>query len=188
VFGMRSERIAVVLFLGMALACSARAQATDAERLIAAVLGDTPVIADLQELTDGIGQRVTGSAANRRAVEWAVGRFRQAEVDVRTVGTDNFDFMMQGVPNLVALQSDANYASNYHAESDTFDKVDQYQLKLNAAIAAAVVWGFANDTARVPRHDHADIAAMVEAFGLESQMKNFAVWQGWAEGKRGRHD
>ena len=60
--------------------------------------------------------------------------------------------MMEGVPNLVGAQSDANYASNYHAESDTYDKVDQQQLRLNSAIAAAVIWGFANDTERLPRH------------------------------------
>ena len=47
--------------------------------------------------------------------------------------------------------ADANYASNYHAASDTFDKVDQQQLKLNSAIAAAVVWGFANSGDRLPR-------------------------------------
>lgn len=109
-------------------------------------------------------------------------------VDVPIVGTDNFDFMVEGVPNLVALQSDANYASNYHAESDTFDKVDQYQLKLNAAIAAAVIWGFANDTARLPRHDHAQVRKMIETFDLEPQMRSFAVWQDWADGIRGRHE
>ncbi len=104
------------------------------------------------------------------------------------VGTDNFDFMMQGVPNLIALQSDANYASNYHAESDTFDKVDQQQMRLNSAIAAAVIWGFANDTARLPRHSRAEIEAMIENTDLEQQMRNFAVWDDWVAGKRGRND
>ena len=46
-------------------------------------------------------------------------------INEAVVGTDNYDFMMQGVANLVADQGNANYASNYHAQSDTFDKVDK---------------------------------------------------------------
>src|SRR5712692_10442083 len=38
-------------------------------------------------------------------------------------GTDNFDFMLEGVPTLVANQEEANYLPNYHAASDTLDKV-----------------------------------------------------------------
>jgi hypothetical protein len=115
-----------------------------------------------------------------------LGPFQQ--VDIPLVGTDNFDFLIEGVPNLVAAQSDANYASNYHAESDTFDKVDQQQLRLNSAIAAAVIWGFANDSARLPRQTAAEVGALVGNSDLERQMKNFAVWDYWVAGTRGRHD
>jgi len=115
-----------------------------------------------------------------------LGPFQQ--VDIPLVGTDNYDFMIEGVPNLIANQSDANYASNYHAESDTFDKVDQQQLRLNSAIAAAVLWGFANDTVRLPRQSHDEVQALIDSTDLEQQMKNFAVWDGWADGTRGRHD
>ena len=108
------------------------------------------------------------------------------QVNAPVVGTDNFDFMMQGVPNLIAMQADANYASNYHAESDTFDKVDQHQLKLNSAVAAALIWGFANDDERLPRHSRADIVKLIESTDLEQQMRNFGVWDGWASGERGR--
>ncbi len=115
-----------------------------------------------------------------------LGPFQQ--IDIPLVGTDNFDFMIEGVPNLIANQADANYASNYHAESDTFDKVDQQQLKLNSAIAAAVIWGFANDTERLPRQSHDEVQALIDGTDLEQQMKNFAVWDGWADGTRGRHE
>jgi hypothetical protein len=115
-----------------------------------------------------------------------LGPFRQ--VDVPIVGTDNYDFMIEGVPNIVAAQSDANYASNYHAQSDTYDKVDQQQLRLNSAIMAAVIWGFANDTARLPRQSHDEIQALIESADLEKQMKSMAVWDSWAQGVRGRHD
>jgi Zn-dependent M28 family amino/carboxypeptidase len=115
-----------------------------------------------------------------------LGPFQQ--VDIPLVGTDNFDFMIEGVPNLIAIQSDANYASNYHAESDTFDKVDRQQMRLNSAIAAAVLWGFANDSSRLQRQSHAEIATLIDSTDLETQMKNFAVWEGWASGARGRHE
>ena len=115
-----------------------------------------------------------------------LGPFSHANVPV--VGTDNFDFMIEGVPNLVGLQSDANYASNYHAESDTFDKVDQQQVRLNSAITAAVLWGFANDAERLPRQTRAEIQALMDSTDLEQQMRNLAVWDGWANGTRGRHD
>ena len=52
------------------------------------------------------------------------------------VGTDNLDFGFEGVPNLVANQEPANYLVNYHATSDTFDKVDFAELKKHVAMAA----------------------------------------------------
>jgi hypothetical protein len=106
--------------------------------------------------------------------------------NVPVVGTDNFDFMMQGVPNLIGHQADANYASNYHAASDTFDKVDQQQLKLNSAIVAAVTWGFANADKRLPRWSRQQVENLVKKSDLEQQMRDFGVWDDWASGKRGR--
>jgi hypothetical protein len=115
-----------------------------------------------------------------------LGPFQHADVPI--VGTDNFDFMIEGVPNLIAIQSDANYASNYHAESDTFDKVDQHQVRLNSAIAAAVIWGFANDTERLPRQSAEQVRALIDSTDLEQQMRNFAVWHYWERGERGRQE
>lgn len=122
-----------------------------------------------------------------RALQPVAGLGPYTQVNLPVVGTDNFDFLIQGVPNLIAIQADANYASNYHAESDTFDKVDQQQLKLNSAIAAALIWGFANGSERLPRHTHADIAELIESTDLEQQMQNFGVWDDWASGQRGLH-
>ena len=51
-------------------------------------------------------------------------------------GTDHFDFMLEGVPTFVAEQDEANYLENYHAVSDTYDKVDFPQLKKHVAEAA----------------------------------------------------
>jgi len=102
------------------------------------------------------------------------------------VGTDNYDFMMQGVANLVASQADANYASNYHAQSDTFDKVDQKQLKLNSAIMAATVLGIANlDSIPWRRQTAEQVVNMVNKYDIEASMKTFGLHKSWTENTRG---
>ncbi|MGH7527566.1 MAG: peptidase M28, partial [Gemmatimonadales bacterium] len=84
---MKPARIIRPLLLAGLLATitgfPANAQSDAAARLVAALLGDTPLVSDLQTLTDQIGGRATGSPANLRAVDWAVQRFRDAGVDVR---------------------------------------------------------------------------------------------------------
>lgn len=113
-----------------------------------------------------------------------LGPFEQ--VNIAVVGTDNYDFMMQGIANLVANQADSNYASNYHAESDTFDKVDQKQLKLNSAIMAAMVLGFANEE-NIPwqRQTPAQVVNMVKQFDIEASMKTFGLYKSWQNHTRG---
>jgi len=100
-------------------------------------------------------------------------------------GTDNFDFMLWGVPNLVANQDPTPYLPEYHAESDTFDKVDVAQAKENEAIDGAVVWEFANAAARLPQQSRAEVDALLAASHVDEQMKAFAQWDAWAAGKRG---
>jgi carboxypeptidase Q len=107
------------------------------------------------------------------------------QVDVPIVGTDNYDFMMQGVANLVANQESANYGPNYHARSDEFDKADLRQLRLNAAIAAAVTWGFATLDLSLPRQTAQQVDSLVRNTDLAEQMKSFNVYDAWAAGQRG---
>ena len=104
------------------------------------------------------------------------------------VGTDNLDFLLEGVPNLVANQETANYLDNYHASSDTFDKVDLREMKINGAIAAAAIFGIADASLRATRQDRAAIASVLERTGLTSQMKLFGLWNAWEKRERGRAD
>jgi len=108
------------------------------------------------------------------------------QVDVPIVGTDNFDFMMEGIANLVGNQEAANYGPNYHAATDTFDKVDPRQLRLNAAIVGAVTLGFAELDASWTRQSRGQIEALIDSTDLGQQMRTFGVWDGWAGGERGR--
>jgi hypothetical protein len=104
------------------------------------------------------------------------------------VGTDNFDFMMQGVANLVANQESANYGPNYHARTDTFERVDLEQLRKNAAIAAAITYTFANVDVDWKRHHRAEIEELVDSTSLAGQLKMFHYYESWVAGNRGRTD
>lgn len=101
-------------------------------------------------------------------------------------GTDNFDFLLSGIPNFVGLQDPAPYLPDYHATSDTFDKVDARETKLGEAALAALVWHLANAEDRVgARQSRAEVQALIEATHLEDQMKAFAQWEDWTSGRRG---
>jgi carboxypeptidase Q len=107
--------------------------------------------------------------------------------DEALLGTDNFDFLLEGVPNLVANQEAERYLPDYHAESDTYDKVDFREARMNAAIAAVTIAGIANSPARLgPRQSRADIAKVLDKSGLADQMKTWRIWSEWESGKRGR--
>ena len=108
------------------------------------------------------------------------------QLDVPLVGTDNFDFLLEGVPNLVANQKPALYGPSYHASNDQMEQCDVGDVKLNAAVIGSLLWGFANDTTVLPRHSRADVQALMDRTDLDDQMKTFNLWDEWAKGTRGR--
>jgi hypothetical protein len=103
------------------------------------------------------------------------------------IGTDNWDFLLEGVPTLLANQEEANYLPNYHAASDTFDKVDIRELKINTAIAALTAWGIADRPEPLgKRLSRAEIAELLKNTGLDTKMKRLGLWASWENGTRGR--
>ena len=102
-------------------------------------------------------------------------------------GTDHFDFMLEGVPTFVADQEEANYLENYHAVSDTYDKVDFPQLKKHVAEAAALSVELANLPQKIgPRLTHAQIEQTMRDTNSIEMFKSFGLWDDWTSGKRGR--
>jgi carboxypeptidase Q len=153
---------------------------------------------------DKIRAMITFDAGSGRVTGYSLGGRRDIEAGVREVlkpleswganehtvdasfGTDNFDFLLEGVPNLVANQEVSNYLANYHAASDTLDKVDIRELKLNTALAALTAWGIADRTEPLgKRLTRAELDVLVKETGLDQQMKLLGYWDAWQSGARG---
>jgi hypothetical protein len=154
---------------------------------------------------DKIRAMITFDAGIGRVTGYSLGGRRDIEAGVREVlkpleswgandhtvdasfGTDNLDFLLEGVPNLVANQEEANYLPNYHAASDTLDKVDIRELKLHTALAALTAWGIADRTEPLgKRLTRAELDALVKETCLDRQMKALGYWDAWQTGARGR--
>lgn len=104
--------------------------------------------------------------------------------DIALVGTDNYDFLLNGVANLISSQDSAELGPHYHAETDTLDKIDPLVMKRNAAVLAALVYGFANEDLDFPRQSAEEVRALVDAIQLVQAMKMFGVYDAWASGER----
>ena len=181
--------IRFVLFTGeeeglLGSAAYAHAHRAELDRMIAAVIFDS-----------GIGRTTGYSLGGRKDILAAV---REAFAPLTSLGvkdhtfdagmdTDNFDFLLEGVPTLVANQDPANYMLNYHAASDTFDKVDIAELKRNAAIATVTAYALADAKARIgPRRSRTEIEQLLRETNLEEEMKATGFWPYWQKSERGR--
>jgi Zn-dependent M28 family amino/carboxypeptidase len=102
-------------------------------------------------------------------------------------GTDHFDFMLEGVPTFVADQQEANYLENYHAVSDTYDKVDFVQLKKHVAEAAEFSFAMANLPQKIgPRFTRAQIEQSIHETHSDEMLKSAGLWDAWQSGRLGR--
>ncbi len=162
----------------------ARAHRSELDRMIAAVIFD-----------NGIG-RLTGYSLEGRkdllaAVGDALGPVESLGVKEFTLDadadTDNFDFLLEGVPTLVAEQEPANYMLNYHAASDTFDKVDIAELKKHVGIAGVTAYALADREERIgPRQTRKEVEDLMKQTGLDEELKLEGLWKMWESGERGR--
>jgi hypothetical protein len=101
-------------------------------------------------------------------------------------GTDNFDFLLSGVPNVIAKQDWAPYLPNYHAETDVYEAVNPREARDNAALAAVLVWGLAENPNRpAQRQSRREVEELLRRTKLDQQMKTSGQWDEWRAGKRG---
>jgi Zn-dependent M28 family amino/carboxypeptidase len=141
--------------------------------------------------------RVTGYSLGGRkdieaGVEDALRPLASWDINHHTVdaspGTDNLDFLLEGIPTLVANQDPSNYMVNYHASTDTLDKVDIRALQVHVAIAAVTAFGIANRSERIgSRQSRREIEVLMQQTGLDKQLQTLGYWPEWESGARGRH-
>jgi carboxypeptidase Q len=101
-------------------------------------------------------------------------------------GTDNFDFLLAGIPTYLADQDATPYLPDYHAESDVYERVNFKEAKRNAGLAAVLVWALAEAKERPGKQQNrAEVEALLKATKMDAQMKAFGHWEDWEAGKRG---
>jgi hypothetical protein len=161
----------------------ARTHRDELDRMVAAVIFDSGIGAVTGY---SLGGRKDTLPAAREALEPVASLgVKDFTLDAES-GTDNFDFLLEGVPTLVANQEPANYMLNYHAASDTFDKVDMPQLKKHVAIAAVTAYALADRQDRIgPRQSRAQVEQLLKDTGLEKDMQDQSLWPLWQKGARG---
>jgi carboxypeptidase Q len=162
----------------------AHAHRAELDRMIAAVIFDS-----------GVG-RVTGYSLDGR--KDLLAPVREALEPLKAVGqmeftfdaagdSDDLDFALEGVPAMLATQDTANYMLNYHATSNTYDKVDFAELKKNVAIATVTAYALADAPARIGRRQtRAEVEQVLKETGLEDSLKSEGAWPAWESGERGR--
>ena len=103
------------------------------------------------------------------------------------LGNDNFDFLVEGVPTLLANREQSKALPDSHAASEAPGDIDIKELKRNTAIAAVTAFGIAERAAPLgPRQSRAEIESLLKNSGLEQQMKSASLWPLWESGERGR--
>jgi Iap family predicted aminopeptidase len=133
------------------------------------------------------GGRADVLAAADAALEPAVGLGPYKQTTDAFVGCDNYDYLVEGVPTFVANQDSEPYLPHYHASSDTYDKVDTRELKVNTAIAAVFTWELANaESAPGPRQSRSEIEDTLKTTELDKKMRAFGLWEDFLSGARGR--
>ena len=94
--------------------------------------------------------------------------------------SDNFTFVMQGVPSLFAVQDTSDYYSSYHSEADSFDKVDLDNVRNSSVVAAVTLIGIAEQAERVAeRLSAAEVADWLRGQGLIRHLRFLGVWDAW---------
>ena len=94
--------------------------------------------------------------------------------------SDNFTFVLQGVPALFAVQDTSSFFLTYHSEADTFDKVRIGQVTESAVVAAVTALGIADREARFgTRLPEREVLRWLRRTGLDRHLRFLGVWDSW---------
>jgi Peptidase family M28 len=100
---------------------------------------------------------------------------------------DSLDFLLEGIPTLLANESPENRVPCIRSGADTLDPATLGELKRHVAIAAVTAYALADAPQRVgPRQSRAEVEQLIENTGLDQKMKAEGFWPAWESGERGR--
>jgi carboxypeptidase Q len=89
-----------------------------------------------------------------------------------TFDTDHAPFLIHGVPVFVLWTPTEKYFLLHHKPSDTFDKVNQRDLNLGAAVVGVTALAFADVSSKLPHYT---------ADQLEDQLKKIKSWDDYQD-------
>ncbi len=101
--------------------------------------------------------------------------------------SDNFTFVLQGIPSLFAVQDTSGFFLTYHSEADTLDKVQVSNVTDSAFVAASAALGIANRQSRFgERLNERQVLNWLHRAGLVRHLRFLEVWDSWRPTARGR--
>jgi hypothetical protein len=105
-----------------------------------------------------------------------------------SIFTGDFDFLLEGVPTMVANQQGTGEPLKVApAFAEELDKVDVRELKRNTAIAAVTAFGIAERTEPIgPRQSRTEIESLLNTTIVGEQLRATGLWYLWESGERGR--
>lgn len=94
--------------------------------------------------------------------------------------SDNFTFVLRGVPALFGIQDTSAFFLPYHTEADTYDKVSLENIRDTAVAAAATLLGISEREPRIAeRLSEPDVTAWMRSAGVERYLRFLGVWDLW---------
>ncbi len=94
--------------------------------------------------------------------------------------SDNFTFMLHGVPSLFGVQDTSAFYRTYHSAADTYDNVRVENVIESAVVAAGVMLGIADGADRFgSRLEHGELLERANRQGLVRHLEFLGVREDW---------
>lgn len=110
-----------------------------------------------------------------------------SDVEGASILDGDFDFLLEGVPTIMANQHRVPSQGEVSVLPDSSEKLDVQQLKRSTAIAAVTAFGIAERPEPLgPRQSRAEVELLLKSTIIADQMKTTGIWPLWELGQRGR--
>ena len=86
--------------------------------------------------------------------------------------TDQGPFLIHGIPSFVLWTGGEKYRNLHHKPSDTFDKVDERDLNLGAAVVGITAFAFADASTALPHLNAADVDEQLKKMKAYDEFKD----------------